>query len=343
MTRILCSWMMICFGPFAAWTQTVDMSNPPEETVRIISGVEGEYTGVIVQNIGDFNGDGVPDFAVALPLQDQVYVIFGNRNFPPILNLSFLGPNGFLISGVAGSGFGASVASPGDMNRDGKADLAIGAPYEGDGGRIYVVKGDFNFQDFYIGDPTKSLLIVEGASGEMLGQHLGKGGFLNADSSADLMIPSPNFFKILEDQSTVSGAAYVIYGQLNFSEKVVSTQSLDPEKSLTILNVIQSEGIQFDFASRFEAVGDFTGGGANDLLLINEIDFDNPGVSLILLPGDSPQTGVHNINEWPVESLRITLRLFDSSAMHKITSLSACNLTGDDHPELLIGFPGAAL
>ncbi|MBN2328723.1 MAG: FG-GAP repeat protein [Candidatus Omnitrophica bacterium] len=343
MKRILCIWMLVCLGPLAAQPQTVDMNNPPEETVRIVSGVEGEYTGVIVQNIGDFSGDGVPDFAVALPLEDRVYVIFGKRNSPPIFNLSNLGPNGFLITGDSGSGFGAAVASPGDMNRDGKADLAIGAPFEGDGGRVYVVKGNFNFQDFYIGDPSKSLIIVEGSSGEFLGQHLGKGGFLNDDSSADLVIPSPNYFRILDDQSSVSGAAYVIYGQINFPEKVVSTQSLDPEKSLTILNAPQSGGIQFDFASRFDAIGDFTGGGANDLLLIERIDFENPGVSLLLLPGDSPQTGVHSIHEWPAETLLITLRLFDSSAMHQIASLCARDLTGDDRPELILGFPGAAL
>src|SRR5687768_2931899 len=64
--------------------------------------------------------------------------------FAPIFKLSSLnGANGFRVDGLAeGDASGRSVASAGDVNGDGFADLIIGAPSTGlNAGSSYVVFG----------------------------------------------------------------------------------------------------------------------------------------------------------------------------------------------------------
>ncbi|WP_327728518.1 FG-GAP-like repeat-containing protein [Streptomyces sp. NBC_00487] len=95
----------------------------------------------------DFNGDGYRDLAVGAPGTDvgsassagAVVVLYGSKSGVSAANRSVITQN---TSGVAGSAedqdsFGASLASA-DFNKDGYADLAVGATGEGLGGRSYV-------------------------------------------------------------------------------------------------------------------------------------------------------------------------------------------------------------
>ncbi len=96
---------------------------------------------------GDFNADGKGDLAIAAPGENDgagaVHVLYGSA--------SGLTADGSQLwsqssAGIAdapeiGDGFGSAVAA-GDVNRDGKTDLAIGAPRENDGeGVVHVLLG----------------------------------------------------------------------------------------------------------------------------------------------------------------------------------------------------------
>ena len=108
-----------------------------------------DYSGRSVASAGDVNGDGFADVIIGARGLGSSYVVFGKASgLAPKLKLSSLdGSNGFRLDGVsAGDSSGRSVASAGDVNGDGFADLIIGALRADPGGKSgagssYVVFG----------------------------------------------------------------------------------------------------------------------------------------------------------------------------------------------------------
>src|SRR6185369_974479 len=99
--------------------------------------------GRAVSAAGDVNGDGFADFAVG----DEHYPGGGDAGRVRIYHGSSgaIGAPALTFSGPNGSRTGASISTAGDVNADGFADLAIGAPDYDDGsgarGRVTVLQG----------------------------------------------------------------------------------------------------------------------------------------------------------------------------------------------------------
>ena len=118
---------------------------------------EGKYdrSGYSVAGAGDVNGDGFADLVIGAfrnspngNLSGAAYVVFGKAGgFASSIDLSALdGSNGFKIDGAhTNDNAGVSVAGAGDVNRDGFADLIVGArgadPNGSDSGASYVIYG----------------------------------------------------------------------------------------------------------------------------------------------------------------------------------------------------------
>jgi hypothetical protein len=136
--------------------------------LSLTSATAGDVLGASVAGLYDINGDGLGEVLFGAPgldmgMQDSggAYVVFGRSiGVPANLALGTLnGSNGFRIQGAVLADFaGQSAARAGDLNRDGIADLLLGAP-EVDAnsiistGRVYVLFGnDFISNDSVFGN-----------------------------------------------------------------------------------------------------------------------------------------------------------------------------------------------
>lgn len=132
---------------------------------------------------GDLNGDGYADVIVGLPHVDP----------PGAIRVYYGGPRGLgapqTIVGPEGSWhFGQTVASAGDLDGDGYADVAVGVEHDcscsGDAYSVYVFRGGV------AGLATKPIEL-RGKNGGGLGAALAGAGDVDGDGFADLLAGAP--------------------------------------------------------------------------------------------------------------------------------------------------------
>ncbi len=140
------------------------------------------FGGMFVSVVGDVDGDKRPDIYVSDwpnaakgPSTGRAYV-FSGRDGSPIH---------VLTGEAAGDGFGVGVADAGDVDRDGRADLVIGAWQHASkavsGGKIYV----------YSGKDARLLRTLTGRiPGETLGFDATSVGDVDGDGTPDLLLTS---------------------------------------------------------------------------------------------------------------------------------------------------------
>jgi hypothetical protein len=162
-------------------------------TISISGKVEGELFGKAISGGADWNGDGIPDFAVGAPdgstgkdkeVAGKVYLYFGGADFGK-------SAVAVLSIGEAKDGFGEAVCLKDDVNGDGLGDLIVGAPRSAKSGatsgRAYVWFGKRN------GGPSAApdVEIKLGTTNDLFGTCIAVGD-LNGDGHADLAIGSPH-------------------------------------------------------------------------------------------------------------------------------------------------------
>ena len=233
-------------GGISEWAFATEIQTTPALALSQIQGSEGflitwpsvsEPTspetafGWRVSQVGDMNGDGFVDFAVAAPNENQsrgrVYVVWGKagQTQANISVANFNAQQGFYLTGAnENDQLGESIANAGDLNRDGFDELAVAAPGDDsaglNAGAVYVIWGksgatrpNLNLEGFTNNDGFR---LIGHQVGGQLGQAnasvgayhssgavLSGGGDFNSDGFEDLLVGHPNG----------SGAAYVILGQ----------------------------------------------------------------------------------------------------------------------------------
>jgi hypothetical protein len=162
----------------------------PDHDWAITFGVAGAEYGTSVATAGDVDGDGYSDVIIGVPNYDgglagqgQAYVYHGSRE-------GLYGfPDWYKGIGQAGAHFGHSVATAGDVNGDGFADVIIGAPdytgntgHEEEGG-TWVYHGSQNGLE-----DTASTHDEGNQAGAHFGWSVATAGDVNSDGYADIIV-----------------------------------------------------------------------------------------------------------------------------------------------------------
>jgi hypothetical protein len=163
---------------------------------------------------GDVNGDGIDDLVISA--SGKVLVYFGGNSFAPAINT----PNITLTSTAAG--FGKSIAVIGDMDGDGKKEVAIGAPNavinnNRDTGSVYIVKGSSaGTVNVDAATPPSALLVRIDGEGlfNRFGSSLAVFGDFDADGKPDFAVGAPMAdVTTSSGQNILSGKVYVFKGK----------------------------------------------------------------------------------------------------------------------------------
>jgi hypothetical protein len=188
--------LMMAAGPAHAPTSDVlTLTSPNEESL-------GRFGGDVA-GVGDVNQDGFPDVLVGASWEDAGSSPNAGRAY------LFSGRDGSLIYGLVSPNetldgrFGSSLASPGDIDRDGVPDLLVGAAKDVLGGRAYAFSG----RD---GALLLELVSSNEKSGGDFGSAVAGAGDVDQDGLADIVVGAEG-----ENPDGIghAGRAYVFSGQ----------------------------------------------------------------------------------------------------------------------------------
>lgn len=321
--------------------------DPPPQTMDstkgfIINVITDPNSDIIVNRLGDMNGDNVDDLIIGDRLTNNfggaVYIIFGSKTAGFLTDISpadipnlVANERGFKVEGTSQLG---SYVSGGDVNGDGISDAIIG------GGTFYILYGsnspgiltDITAANLPLISSNSRGFLLSGASGIV-----NYAGDINGDGADDIIVG-------YEYANSMYGAAYVIYGVKAPGVFADITSNSD------FLNLFSS-GKGFSIAGEassylghsVSSAGDINGDGVSDIV-IGCTSSSSVGTAYVIFGNKTPNS-LNNIANTDLPNLYTdgkgfkikgasTLQLGESSAV-----IGDVNADGVD--DLIVGAKGS--
>ncbi len=292
--------------------------------------------GASVASAGDVNGDGYDDVIVGAPLYGGEGVAFVFLGSPGgLVGAELADAHARIESNQVLAQLGTSVASAGDVNGDGYADVIVGAPFYSAGetgeGAAFVFLGSASGL-VASGHPGNADAQLEGdqASGAgfdlapSFGQSVASAGDVNGDGHADVIVGAPFYNAGEEDE----GAAFVFLGGIG---GVASVGAGAAHARL------ESDQVDAELGAAVASTGDVNGDGYADVIVgapFYANGESNEGAAFVFLGG---ATGVSSAN--PAAAFA-QLEGNQVAAQSGFSAASAGDVNDDGFADVVVGAPG---
>lgn len=284
----------------------------------------GAYAGRGLSSIGDLNGDGRPEILITAPRAGEgradtyatgaAFVVWGQSG-PITIDLQDVGGYGYKITGslsLAGQGaerssngdfLAESIEPVGDVNGDGRPDLAFGAHLADANDRLnaglaWVLYGKSDNGAVNLDNLGQGGFKVTGIDEQdQTGFDVAGAGDFNADGSDDVLISSHLSEPLGRPNS---GSVYVVWGGKGLTDIDLARYG---KRALRVIGAKNNDALGYSVAP----AGDVNGDGGADIIVgapagkntdVSKAETDKPGAAHIVFGAANPREGS------PIDRLR---------------------------------------